>query len=143
MRPQEFFQVQLTVNSDEGSDLEIKSSYITVNDKLTLINLDSFNAVAINHSIIIKWKTESELNNAGFNIYRAESADANYIKINNSLIPSKGSPTQGALYEFVDRDVKNGRPYYYKLEDIDLNGTATMHGPVSATPRLIYGISNR
>jgi hypothetical protein len=36
--------------------------------------------------------------------------------------------------------VKNYRSYYYKLEDIDLDGTSTMHGPVSAVPRGIYGI---
>ena len=30
--------------------------------------------------------------------------------------------------------------YCYKLEDIDLNGNSTMHGPANATPRLIYGI---
>ena len=35
--------------------------------------------------------------------------------------------------------LQNRKTYYYKLEDIDINGTATMHGPVSATPRLIYG----
>jgi len=33
--------------------------------------------------------------------------------------------------------VQNCRTYYYKLEDIDLNGTGTMHGPVSATPRRV------
>ena len=54
-----------------------------------------------------------------------------------SLIPAQGSSTQGASYEFVDTDVKNRKTYYYKLEDIDLNGTSTMHGPVSATPRLL------
>jgi len=36
--------------------------------------------------------------------------------------------------------VQNRKTYYYKLEDIDLNGTSTMHEPVSATPRLIYGV---
>jgi hypothetical protein len=29
---------------------------------------------------------------------------------------------------------------YRKLEDIDLNGTITMYGPVSATPWAIYGL---
>ena len=57
-----------------------------------------------------------------------------------SLIPAQGSSTQGASYEFIDNDVKNRKTYYYKLEDIDLNGNSTMHGPVSATPRLIYGM---
>ena len=27
-----------------------------------------------------------------------------------------------------------------KLEDIDLNGNSTLHGPVNATPRWVYGI---
>ena len=41
---------------------------------------------------------------------------------------------------FIDDNVKNRKTYYYKLEDINLNGTSTMHGTVSATPRLIYGL---
>jgi hypothetical protein len=35
---------------------------------------------------------------------------------------------------FIDKDVKNREVYYYKLEDIELSGKSTMHGPVSATP---------
>jgi hypothetical protein len=42
---------------------------------------------------------------------------------------------QFASSQFVDNDVKNRRTYYYKLEDVDLNGTNTMHRPVSAVPR--------
>jgi hypothetical protein len=42
-------------------------------------------------------------------------------------------------YEFIDNDVQNRQMYLYKLEDIDLNGTSAMHGPVSAMPRGIYG----
>jgi hypothetical protein len=33
--------------------------------------------------------------------------------------------------------VKNRKTFYYKLEDIDLNGISTMHGPVSVTPRRV------
>jgi hypothetical protein len=55
------------------------------------------------------------------------------------LYTAKGSPTQGATYEFADIAVQNGKTYYYKLEDIDLSGKSTMHGPVSAMPRLIFG----
>jgi len=59
------------------------------------------------------------------------------VKINNGFIPAEGSPTEGASYVFTDSDVRNGTAYYYKLEAIDLNGVSTLHGPVSATPRLI------
>jgi hypothetical protein len=57
------------------------------------------------------------------------------VKINDTLIPAQGTPTQGATYQYVDDDVKNRTTYFYKLEDIDLSGKSTMHGPVSAVPR--------
>jgi len=106
----------------------------------TLITLSSFTSAAKAGQIILTWVTESEIDNAGFNIYRATSENGEYIKINDSLITAKGSPVQDAAYEFVDKGVKNGRTYYYKLEDIDLSGKSTLHGPVGATPRLIFGM---
>ena len=106
----------------------------------TLIKLSSFTATPKASKVIVQWSTEAETDNAGFNIYRAETENGNYTKINGSLILAQGSSTQGAAYEFVDNNVQNRKTYYYKLEDIDLSGTATMHGPVNATPRLIYGM---
>jgi hypothetical protein len=109
----------------------------------TLIQLASFTAVPLDEKIILKWFTESEFNNAGFNLYRAESEAGQYKKINNSLFLAKGYVTQGASYEFSDNNVQHRKTYYYKLEDIDLNGKSTMHGPVSATPRRIFGKQKR
>jgi hypothetical protein len=106
----------------------------------TLIELSSFTATPKAGKDILQWSTESEIDNAGFNLYRSESKDGEYTKINTSLIPAEGFSTQGASYEFIDNNVQNRKAYYYKLEDIDLNGQSTMHGPVSATPRLIYGV---
>jgi hypothetical protein len=106
----------------------------------TLIKLSSFIATPKSGKIILSWNTASETDNVGFNLYRAESENGEYIQINDSLIPSKGSSTQGASYEFADNDVKNRKTYYYKLEDIDLNGISTLHGPITATPRLIFGM---
>ncbi len=48
----------------------------------TLITLRDFKAYAKSKSVILAWSTESETDNAGFNIYRAESEDGNYTKIN-------------------------------------------------------------
>ena len=106
----------------------------------TLIDLYSFTAIAQNHKVILSWSTASEIDNTCFNLYRSTSENGDYIKINTSLIPAQGSPTQGASYEFTDNDVQNRKTYFYKLEDIDLNGKSTMHGPASATPRWIFGI---
>ena len=106
---------------------------------VTLVVLESFIAKPGSNRVTLQWKTSSEIDNAGFNIYRAEIG-GEYEQINAGLIPAEGSPTEGAEYEFVDADVQNRTPYRYLLESVDLNGTATQHGPVRATPRLIYGI---
>jgi hypothetical protein len=105
----------------------------------TLITLSAFDAVPANRSVTLQWTTASEIDNAGFNIYRSEG-NGSYEKINSTLIPAKGSPTEGASYDFVDDDVQNRKIYSYKLEDVDLNGVTTEHGPVRATPKLLYWI---
>ena len=120
----------------------IQPTTTTTTTPPTVIELSSFTVIPQNHKAILQWSTESETDNAGFNIYRSESENGEYTKINPFLIPAQGSSTQGAFYEFVDNDVQNRKTYYYKLEDIDLNGKSTMHGPVSATPRLIFGLRN-
>ena len=106
----------------------------------TLIDLSYFTATPKFNKVVLQWSTEAENDNAGFNLYRSETEDGIYTKINDSLIPAQGSSTQGASYEFIDKDLKDRKTYYYKLEDIGLNGTSTIHGPVSATPRWIFGI---
>jgi len=106
----------------------------------TVISLSSFTAKASNGRVKLEWSTESETANAGFNIYRSETEAGEYVKINSELIPAKGSETKGAKYVFTDNIAKNRKTYFYKLEDIDKYGTSTMHGPRSATPRLILGI---
>jgi len=103
----------------------------------TLIELSTFTATPSGRAVILKWTTESEIDNAGFNLYRAESEKGEYAKINSSLIPADGTATSGATYHYIDNEVRNRKTYYYKLEDIDLNGTSTMHGPVSAEPRRV------
>ncbi|NIT36915.1 MAG: hypothetical protein GTN49_10525, partial [candidate division Zixibacteria bacterium] len=74
---------------------------------------------------MLRWTTASEYNHAGFNLYReaAGGSDEGRVKINGNLIVGK-SP-----YRFVDDAVKAGASYEYYLEDVDLNGKGTLHGP--------------
>jgi hypothetical protein len=120
---------------------EYSKCYIPVGEceEYTAIVLSKFTAAAGFRKAMLTWSTETEVDNAGFNLYRAEAAHGVYKKINSAVIAANGSATQGTAYTFTDSGLQNSRTYYYKLEDIDLNGAATMHGPVSATPRLIFG----
>jgi hypothetical protein len=106
----------------------------------TVIELASFHAVPGDREIKLSWQTETETDNAGYNIYRAESEFGAYIRLGTSLIPAQGTATRGATYTYTDRDVVNRKTYFYKLEDRDINGAANFHGPVSATPLFMYGI---
>ena len=101
----------------------------------TFIELASFTATPFDRLVVLEWVTASEIDNAGFNLYRAEGESGEYVKLNAALIPADGSPTEGAVYQFMDEDVQNRVTYYYKLEDIDIYGKSTLHGPVSAMPR--------
>jgi hypothetical protein len=105
----------------------------------TWVELSSFAGHASDRRVRVEWTTESEIDNEGFNIYRSRSRRGTYIRINDALIPAQGSSSEGASYEFIDEDVKNRRTYWYKLEDVDIYGNSTMHGPVKATPRWVYG----
>jgi hypothetical protein len=86
-------------------------------------------------TVVVEWTTESEVNLAGFNIYRSESPDGPYAKLNDSLIPAAPDPIAGGSYSYTDATAESGVTYYYQLEDVELDGKATMHGPIVAVAR--------
>jgi hypothetical protein len=107
----------------------------------TAIRLSSFTVKPQSRAVIVEWTTGDETDNLGFNIYRFDSRDGTNKKINDSLILSKVGSGLGTTYEFTDSNVKNRVTYFYTLEDVDVYGVKTMHGPVQAMPLLIYGIA--
>ena len=97
-----------------------------------LVDLVSFTATALENHVILEWETASEIDTAGFHLWRSETNGGEYARITDYLIPAEGSPSWGAEYEYDDLDVEPGRTYFYKLEDIDYSGDSTFHGPVRA-----------
>jgi hypothetical protein len=96
----------------------------------TAIDLANFAVEANDGRVMVTWETGTEIDNAGFNIYRAASQDGPWVKVNQALIAAEGDPVSGAVYSLVDTP---GRGlFYYRLEDIDLSGKATLHYTVSA-----------
>ena len=85
--------------------------------------------------VIVEWTTESEVDTAGFNVYRSESAEGPYIQVNRELIPSSPDPILGGHYAYTDTDVVPGRVYFYQLEDVELDGASTCHGPIEVVAR--------
>jgi len=119
----------------EGSTCNYQTGLCETN---TLIELSQFDALPGNKSVTVVWSTEAEIDTLGFNIYRSDSRDGEYLMINDSIIPARGNSFSGDSYEFIDQSVQNRKTYYYLLEDVEFSGRTERHGPVSATPKYLY-----
>ncbi len=102
------------------------------------VTLASFSAIAGNKQVILKWITESEVENVGFEIMRASEKEGEYTTIasykNNQDLKGQINSNSRHDYQYSDGLVANGFTYWYKLVDVDLNGKKSIHGPLSATP---------
>jgi len=82
--------------------------------------------------IVVQWTTATEINTAGFNVYRSERAEGPYTKLNAQLIPASDALT-GGKYQYEDTTVVAGKTYYYQLEDVEYGGVTARHGPIVIT----------
>lgn len=98
----------------------------------TAVTLASFVATPQHTSVVVRWITATELDNLGFNLYRATSPTGTRTQLNASLIPSQNlGGITGATYTYTDRNVVAGIKYYYWLELVSVSGTSTLTGPVT------------
>lgn len=115
-------------NDDNGSN----SGSAYVFDMVpTAVKLVSFTATCYRVNTVLKWETASELENAGYHLWRSYQRDGVYRRITKKIIPSYGGVSWGAKYRFIDTDVKPSTQYFYKLEDIDYSGKSHFHRPIS------------
>ncbi|MBN2209253.1 MAG: right-handed parallel beta-helix repeat-containing protein [Candidatus Coatesbacteria bacterium] len=110
---------------------QVDMGYHYVYHECTYIELVSFEARPCADRIVLNWETGSEIDNAGFVLFRSVAGTGDYVRI-SGLIGAEGDPAFGASYSLVDRDVEPGVAYNYWLVDIDTSGKWTAHGPASA-----------
>jgi uncharacterized repeat protein (TIGR01451 family) len=85
--------------------------------------------------VVLQWTTTFEANNLGFNVYRATAGGTReqvnkHLIAGSALFTRRGTLPSGRTYRWTDRVQSNAYAQYF-LEDIDLDGTRTMHGPVT------------
>lgn len=97
----------------------ISSDSLVWNTVVTKVELSTFEAQAVPfEGVRLYWETSNEVNNAGFNVLRSNSENGPYQKLNSRLMLSN---TKGE-YAFLDTTATGGHTFYYKLEDLSLNG---------------------
>jgi len=133
-----------TVSVADGPQEATLGGTTGAQDPNASVTLVSFAALAGTNAIRLTWKTASEVDNLGFHLYRAESVNGPWIRLNERLIPSQvtGKPT-GATYEFVDTAVYAGTTYYYWLEHVEISNARRLYGPVDARLLFLFGGGTR
>ena len=92
--------------------------------------------------VIVKWSTESELSNAGFNILRSARKTGEFRVINAALIPGAGTSGEKHTYSFTDTTAAPNVVYYYRIEDVSFDGmrrtlvTVRLKGEMSVSGKL-------
>lgn len=115
---------------------------INANSTALPVELIAFNATPIDNEFIqLYWKTASEVNNAGFEIFRSTDG-SNFQSI--GFVDGNGTSDIAHEYTFDDINVEKGIIYYYKLKQIDFDQKYTFSKIEKATllPSNIYNVSN-
>ena len=93
-------------------------------------------------AVVIHWTTQSEVDNAGFNILRGQTKKGEFKVINAQLIPGAGTTAESTTYTWTDATAKPNVVYYYQIEDVSHAGerqtlaTVRLRGFVSAKGKL-------
>jgi len=113
------------------------------------VELTRWTAQVFDGAVQLCWTTDSEIENQGFIIERglvhpaqpacpecnrtveAWSEIASFTSEDNLV--GQGSTTNRTEYDYLDKGVKLGETYSYRLSDVDYQGVLTTHGEISVT----------
>ncbi|MCH7774357.1 MAG: T9SS type A sorting domain-containing protein, partial [Bacteroidetes bacterium] len=92
----------------------------TIIDEALPVELTSFTASVKNNQVLLKWETETEVNNYGFDIERTKD-NSDWLTI--GFVEGHGNSNSPKQYNFIDTDINQSGTYYYRLKQIDNDGT--------------------
>ncbi|MEK6303455.1 MAG: C25 family cysteine peptidase [Acidobacteriota bacterium] len=123
----------------DGNTFELVDPAAQVNGTLTLttapsaVALSGFKASGYDDGVYLNWKTGFEAENLGFNIYREVAGKRTLV--NRDIVAGSalmtGAATRleaGQSYGWWDKSPGDQDARYF-LEEMDINGLRTMHGP--------------
>ena len=89
---------------------------------LTLLPVEllSFDASEQGKAIHLNWKTANEFQNAGFEIERRTESETEFTRIGDVIATDDLQDINN--YEYLDKNVRPGIRYYYRLRQVDLDG---------------------
>ncbi len=117
--------------------ITIGGKTFTVNQSSTptAVTLIQTSATAYDNGVLLEWQTGFEVDNLGFKVYREDNGNRQLINrhmvAGSALVAGSGTPlTAGRAYAWWIDAKDASRDSAFWLEDLDLNGASTWHGPL-------------
>jgi hypothetical protein len=82
--------------------------------------ISSFTSAVSKNNVTLRWVTESEINNSGFDIEKKEIKE-NSVWHKTGFVQGSGTTNEQKSYSFEDKKLKTGK-FNYRLKQIDYNG---------------------
>jgi len=95
-------------------------SFSQKDDEILPVELIYFEAFVLSNGVLVRWGTATEVNNFGFELQRANT---NLIFVTLDFIPGHGNSNSPKHYFYIDTTLPNYGLYYYRLKQIDIDGT--------------------
>jgi hypothetical protein len=95
------------------------------------VEIAAFVAVQDDEALLVRWVTESEINNSHFNLMRSTARDGEFVVIHSEK--GRGNASDPHTYTYRDNTAKYGITYWYKLQAVSYEGDMNVFGPVDAS----------
>ncbi len=109
-------------DNEKGTDAGAAYIYHSTSDLSLPVELSTFTAFVEDGEVVLRWRTESEVNNIGFILFRGESREGPFTRITERIIPGAVNTALPREYSFRDKEVEGGRTYFYYIESVDISG---------------------
>jgi hypothetical protein len=104
---------------------------------LTAVKMSTTRAARTDTGVTVTWRTGHEVDNLGFEVYRETGGERTRLTTkpiagSALMVPPGVAMTAGRSYRWADESAAaREADVTYWIQDIDLNGTRTWHGPIS------------
>lgn len=122
---------RVTTKDEFNSTLSQQTFSFTYGNSILPVVLASFTGTSLGNNMVrLNWRTLSEFQNLGFEIYRSRNNTLNYSRLPNGFVAGAGTTTVPQDYALVDSNAAIGL-WYYRLRQLNQNGTGNWLEEVS------------
>lgn len=100
------------------------------NTPLPIQMASSAASVVRNNDVEVAWKTVSETNNYGFEVFRRRGESGEWTKL--GFIEGHGTTLAPQSYTYTDRSLSFGK-YFYRIKQVDLDGKSEVFPEMAVT----------